>query len=41
VTYIVPVNGLVLGTLVLGEPLSAALLGSLVLIMLGVLLVRT
>jgi drug/metabolite transporter (DMT)-like permease len=41
VTYIVPINGLVLGTLVLGEPLSATLLGSLVLIMLGVLLVRT
>jgi drug/metabolite transporter (DMT)-like permease len=41
VTYIVPINGLVLGTLVLGEPLSVMLLGSLVLIMLGVLLVRT
>jgi len=40
VTYIIPVNGLVLGALVLSEPLSAAVLGSLALILLGASLVR-
>jgi drug/metabolite transporter (DMT)-like permease len=40
VTYIIPVNGLMLGALVLNEPLNMAVLGSLVLILLGVL-VRT
>jgi len=40
VTYIIPVNGLVLGALILSEPLSAAVLGSLALILLGALLVR-
>jgi drug/metabolite transporter (DMT)-like permease len=40
VTYIIPVNGLLLGALVLGEPLTAILLVSLALILLGVLLVR-
>lgn len=41
VTYIIPVNGLMLGALVLHESLDATMLGSLVLILLGVLLVRT
>jgi drug/metabolite transporter (DMT)-like permease len=41
VTYIIPVNGLILGALVLGEPLSAGVLGSLALILLGALLVRS
>ena len=40
VTYIIPVNGLILGALVLGEVLTPSLLGSLALILLGVLLVR-
>ena len=40
VTYIIPVNGLVLGALILSEPLSAAVLGSLALILLGASLVR-
>jgi drug/metabolite transporter (DMT)-like permease len=40
VTYIIPVNGLLLGALVLGEPLDIVLLVSLGLILLGVLLVR-
>jgi drug/metabolite transporter (DMT)-like permease len=40
VTYIIPVNGLLLGMLVLGEPLTPTLLVSLGLILLGVLLVR-
>jgi drug/metabolite transporter (DMT)-like permease len=40
VTYIIPVNGLVLGALVLGEPLSAVVWISLALILGGVLLVR-
>jgi drug/metabolite transporter (DMT)-like permease len=40
VTYIIPVNGLFLGAVVLGEPLTATLLASLALILLGVLLVR-
>jgi drug/metabolite transporter (DMT)-like permease len=41
VTYIIPVNGLMLGALVLNESLDVTMLGSLVLILLGVLLVRT
>ncbi len=41
VTYIIPVNGLLLGALVLNEQLSVTVLGSLALILLGVLLVRT
>lgn len=41
VTYIIPVNGLMLGALVLNEQLNATVLGSLVLILLGVLLVRS
>lgn len=40
VTYIIPVNGLILGALVLDEPLTATVLGSAALILLGVLLVR-
>jgi drug/metabolite transporter (DMT)-like permease len=40
VTYIIPVFGLILGALVLGEALNGTLLASLVLILLGVLLVR-
>jgi drug/metabolite transporter (DMT)-like permease len=41
VTYIIPVNGLMLGALVLSESLDVTMLGSLALILLGVLLVRT
>ncbi len=41
VTYIIPVNGLTLGALVLNESLDVTMLGSLALILLGVLLVRT
>ena len=41
VTYIIPINGLILGALILSEPLTAALLGSSALILLGVLLVRS
>jgi drug/metabolite transporter (DMT)-like permease len=41
VTYIIPVNGLILGALVLGEPLTWTLLLSLGLILTGVLLVRS
>jgi drug/metabolite transporter (DMT)-like permease len=40
VTYIIPVNGLILGALVLGEPVTWTLLVSLALILAGVLLVR-
>ncbi len=40
VTYIIPIIGLVLGALVLGEPMKLVLTGSSVLILLGVLLVR-
>ncbi len=40
VTYVIPVFGLILGALVLGEQLNGFLLSSLVLILLGVLLVR-
>ncbi|MCJ7549161.1 MAG: EamA family transporter [Anaerolineae bacterium] len=40
VTYIVPINGLILGALVLGEHLSPMLVISLGLVMSGVLLVR-
>ena len=41
VTYIIPINGLMLGALVLHEQVDVTMLGSLVLILLGVLLVRT
>jgi len=41
VTYIIPINGLMLGALVLNEQLTVTVLGSLALILLGVLLVRT
>ena len=41
VTYIIPINGLILGALILNEPVTPALLGSSALILLGVLLVRT
>lgn len=41
VTYIVPINGLILGALVLNETLSANMLVSLALILTGVLLVRS
>ena len=41
VTYIIPVNGLILGALVLNEQLDVTVLASLVLILVGVLLVRT
>jgi len=41
VTYIIPVNGLMLGALVLNEQLTVTVLGGLVLILSGVLLVRT
>jgi drug/metabolite transporter (DMT)-like permease len=40
VTYIIPVNGLILGALILDETLTATVLGSAALILLGVLLVR-
>jgi drug/metabolite transporter (DMT)-like permease len=40
VTYIIPVFGLILGFLVLGEPLTGNLLIALALILLGVVLVR-
>ncbi len=40
VTYIIPVFGLILGALVLNEPVSLTLLVSLGLILAGVLLVR-
>ena len=40
VTYIIPINGLILGALVLGESLTLTLLASLALILFGVLLVR-
>jgi drug/metabolite transporter (DMT)-like permease len=39
-TYIVPINGLILGALILDEPIRATLLISLGLILSGVLLVR-
>jgi drug/metabolite transporter (DMT)-like permease len=39
-TYIMPVTGLMLGALVLKEPLTVTVLGSLALILLGVLLVN-
>jgi drug/metabolite transporter (DMT)-like permease len=41
VTYIIPINGLMLGALVLNESLDVTMLGSLVMILAGVLLVRT
>jgi drug/metabolite transporter (DMT)-like permease len=40
VTYVIPVNGLILGAAVLGEPLNTNLLGSLGLVLIGVLLVQ-
>jgi drug/metabolite transporter (DMT)-like permease len=40
VTYIIPIVGLALGALVLDEPVTANLLISAVLIIMGVLLVR-
>jgi drug/metabolite transporter (DMT)-like permease len=40
VTYIIPVNGLLLGALVLDEPLTVTVLASSALILLGVMLVR-
>lgn len=40
VTYIIPISGLVFGALVLDEALSISMVGSLALILLGVLLVR-
>jgi drug/metabolite transporter (DMT)-like permease len=40
VTYIIPINGLLWGAVILGEPLSARILTSSALILLGVLLVR-
>jgi drug/metabolite transporter (DMT)-like permease len=40
VTYIIPVNGLILGALVLGEGITVEVLASSALILLGVLLVR-
>jgi drug/metabolite transporter (DMT)-like permease len=41
VTYIIPIVGLALGSLILNEPLTTTLLGSTAMILLGVLLVRT
>jgi drug/metabolite transporter (DMT)-like permease len=41
VTYIIPINGLMLGAVVLNESLDVTTLGSLALILLGVLLVRS
>ena len=41
VTYIIPIVGLFLGWLVLGEPLESNVLVGLVLILFGVLLVRS
>lgn len=41
VTYIIPVNGLLLGAVVLGEPLSVGLAASLALILTGIALVRS
>jgi drug/metabolite transporter (DMT)-like permease len=40
VTYIIPLSGLALGAVILGESLSVTVLGSLGLILLGVLLVK-
>jgi drug/metabolite transporter (DMT)-like permease len=40
VTYIIPINRLMLGALVLNEQLNVTVLGNLLLILLGVLLVR-
>ncbi len=41
VTYVIPVNGLLLGAVVLGEPLSVSILVSLALILIGIALVRS
>lgn len=40
VTYIMPINGLILGALALEEPLTPSVLGSLILVLLGVVLVN-
>jgi drug/metabolite transporter (DMT)-like permease len=40
VTYVIPVYGLFLGAIVLGESLTPAILLSLILVLIGVLLVR-
>jgi drug/metabolite transporter (DMT)-like permease len=40
VTYVVPINGLILGAVVLGEGLSPMVIASLALVLGGVLLVR-
>jgi drug/metabolite transporter (DMT)-like permease len=40
VTYVIPINGLLLGAIVLGEPLNLTVWVSLALILGGVLLVR-
>jgi len=40
VTYVIPINGLILGALVLGEAITLGVLASSTLILLGVLLVR-
>ena len=40
VTYIIPINGVILGALVLHESLSLTIVGSLVLILVAILLVR-
>jgi drug/metabolite transporter (DMT)-like permease len=41
VTYVIPINGLILGAVVLGERLDLTVLGSLVLVLLGVALAQT
>ena len=41
VTYVIPVYGLALGAVVLGEPVDGLLVGTLALILVGVLLVRS
>lgn len=40
VTYVIPINGLILGSVVLGEAITLSVLASSALILLGVLLVR-
>ena len=40
VTYVIPINGLILGALVLDELLGAWVLASLALVLVGVVLVR-
>jgi drug/metabolite transporter (DMT)-like permease len=41
VTYIIPIHGLLLGALVLREPVDLTVIASLALILFGVLVVRT